>query len=84
MVDAIITKNTQKQKGGENMGLNEREIIQAQRQHDMIKRHGKFRYKTNRRYKDERLIEKPTAKHGPLWDVSFRYGHNLNGNYDEF
>lgn len=66
------------------MGLNEYEITQAQRQYHMVKRHGKFRYKTNRRYKDERLIEKPNAKQGPLRDVSSRYGHNLNGNFIEF
>ena len=34
------------------MGMNEHEILQAQKHNKMVKGHGKFRYYTNRAFKD--------------------------------
>lgn len=58
------------------MGWNEHEVLQAQRHNKMVKGHGKFRYYTNRTYKDLRLKEKPKKISQPLKDLTERYIHH--------
>lgn len=57
------------------MGLENYEVLQAQNYNKMVKRHGKFRYRTNRAFKDSRLKESKPKHTGPLKDLTEKYLH---------
>ncbi len=63
------------------MGMNEHEILQAQKHNKMVKGHGKFRYYTNRAFKDSRLKEKPVKISQPLKDLTEKYLHHDDDEY---
>lgn len=63
------------------MGMNEHEILQAQKHNKMVKGHGKFRYCTNRAFKDSRLKEKPVKISQPLKDLTEKYLHHDDDEY---
>lgn len=49
------------------MGMNEHEILQAQKHNKMVKGHGKFRYYTNRAFKDSHL-KKEVQQNQPAFE----------------
>lgn len=57
------------------MGLENYEVLQAQSYNQMVKRHGKFRYHTNRAFKHEKLKVNKIKRNGPLKDLTEKYLH---------